>query len=123
MVSIYVDIEKLYADKKALHKVYVQNCGEDEGTENMIYLDTDQAAVVADYWEDYELWIKDENHESPNKYDLDVGMNYTPSDDDVAHIVEKALDTVNDKALVKIFEFTAKKINKLKSALESLRGL
>lgn len=123
MVSIDVDIVKLYADKEALHKVYVQNCGEEEGTENMICLDTDQEAIAVDYWENYQLWLKDENHESPNKYDLDVGMSYTPSDEDVVHVVEKALDTVNDIALVKIFEFTAKKINKLKSALESLRGL
>lgn len=123
MVSIYFDIEKMYADKKALHKVYVDNCGDEEGTENMIYYDTDQAAHAEDYWEDYELWIKDKGNYVNDKYDLDVGMNYTPDDDDVVHIVEKALDTVNDKALVKIFEFTAKKINKLKSALESLRGL
>ncbi len=123
MVSIDVDIEKLYADKEALHKQYVQNCGEDEGTENMICLDTEQVAIAADYWDNYQMWIKDENHETPNKYDLDVGMNYTPSDEDVVHVVSKALDEVNDIALVKIFEFTAKKINKLKSALESLRGL
>lgn len=119
MVSIYLDIEKLYADKKELHKVYVQNVGEEDGTENMIYLDTDTSAKCEDYWEGYELWLKEEL----GKYDLDVGMTYTPSDEDVIHIIEQALDQVNDIAIVKIFEFTAKKINKLKSALESLRGL
>jgi len=119
MVSIYVDIEKLYADRKKLHEVYVQNVGEEDGTENMIYLNTEEAAKCEDYWEGYELWLKNED----SKYDLDVSMNYTPSDEDVVHIVEQALDEVNDIALVKIFEFTAKKINKLKSALESLRGL
>lgn len=115
-----LDIEKLYADKDILHEKYVEESGDkDENNQNIIRIDTDNSAICEDYWEDYELWLKEQH----DKYSLDLGVTYTPSDKDVVHVVEKAIDNVNDKALVEIFGFVAKKINKLKSALESLRGL
>ncbi len=114
-----MDIEKLLADREKLHQNYVSNCGEDEGTENMIFIDYDAELKTVDRWEQGELFLSFQARE----YDLDINSTFNADDDDVVHILEHALDTLNEYAVIKVLEFVGKKINKLKSALESLKGL
>lgn len=115
---MYISINKAWFDK---NRKKLEDASDND--ESLVIdsdnLDLKQPDLLDGVQDDGSICI---NQEDTNK-NVWVSLDYTPEPEVIAALVETSMDNLKGDSLTKVIEVVVKKLNKLRSFIESIKGL
>lgn len=92
---------------------------EDDETSYVIAPDSVGDVEVNEITDDYVSL----SQKTPGENGIYIALDWTPEADQIADLVERSMEDLKGESLTRVIEVVVKKLNKLRSFIESIKGL